>query len=104
MVGEVRQSSGRKEKTSFTIVDAQRVKNTDIAQEKGYDAGKKVSGIKRHIVVDMQWLPHAIHITTANITDRSGALEMFSLHEDVLLNSSLHMVIIAFAVLFVKKL
>ena len=37
---------GRKEKTSFCIVDAQSVKNTDTAEEKGYDAGKKVSGIK----------------------------------------------------------
>ena len=60
------------------------MKNTDTAQEKGYDAGKKISGIKRHIAVDTQGLPHAIHITTANITDRGGALEMFSLHEDVL--------------------
>ena len=84
MVGEVRQGNGRKEKTSFIIVDAQSVKNTDTAQEKGYDAGKKVSGIKRHIAVDTQGLPHAIHITTANITDRGGALEMFSLHEVVL--------------------
>jgi hypothetical protein len=27
------------------------VKNTDSAEQKGYDAGKKVSGIKRHIAV-----------------------------------------------------
>lgn len=38
--------------TSFLIVDAQSVKNTDSARQKGYDAGKKVSGIKRHIAVD----------------------------------------------------
>ena len=56
------------------IVDAQSVKNTDSAQQKGYDAGKKVSGIKRHIAVDTQGLPHAIAVTTANITDRKGAL------------------------------
>lgn len=55
-------------------MDAQSVKNTDTAEEKGYDAGKKVSGIKRHIVVDTQGLPHAIAITTANVTDRDGAL------------------------------
>ncbi|WP_042282540.1 transposase, partial [Candidatus Protochlamydia sp. R18] len=41
IVGEVRQSSGRNEKTSFIIVDAQSVKNTDTAESKGYDAGKK---------------------------------------------------------------
>ena len=36
--------------TSFLIVDAQSVKNTDSAEQKGYDAGKKVSGIKREHV------------------------------------------------------
>jgi transposase len=63
-------------KTSFCIVDAQSVKNTDTAEEKGYNAGKKISGIKRHIAVDTQGLPHAIHITTADIGDRKGAETM----------------------------
>ena len=75
MVGEVRTRQGRKSSTSFLIVDAQSVKNTDSAREKGYDAGKKVSGIKRHIAVDAQGLPHAIAVTTANVTDRKGALQ-----------------------------
>ncbi len=57
------------------------MKNTDSAEQKGYDAGKKVSGIKRHIAVDTQGLPHAIHVTTANVTDRAGALAMFSLRQ-----------------------
>lgn len=61
--------------TSFLIVDAQSVKNTDSAEQKGYDAGKKVSGIKRHIAVDTQGLPHALAVTTAEVTDRSGALQ-----------------------------
>lgn len=60
----------------MVIVDAQSVKNTDTAHLKGYDAGKKVSGIKRHIAVDTNGLPHAIAITAANITDRAGALQM----------------------------
>ncbi len=72
----VRQNNGRKEKTSFYIIDAQSVKNADTAEEKGYDAGKKISGIKRHIAVDTQGLPHAIYITTAEITDRSSAVRM----------------------------
>ena len=58
-------------------MDAQSVKNTDSAEHKGYDAGKKVSGIKRHIAVDTQGLPHAVAVTTANVTDRKGALEAF---------------------------
>ena len=74
MVGEARTRQGRKSSTSFLIVDAQSVKNTDSAGEKGYDAGKKVSGIKRHIAVDTQGLPHAIAVTTADVTDRKGAL------------------------------
>ena len=51
------------------------MKNTDTAEEKGYDAGKKVSGIKRHIAVDTQGLPHAIAVTTADVTERDGALQ-----------------------------
>ena len=57
------------------IVDAQSVKNTDTAALKGYDAGKKVSGIKRHIGVDTQGFPHAVAVTTAEVTDRKGALQ-----------------------------
>ena len=76
-VGAARQSNGRTEQTSFCIVDSQSVRNTDSAGSKGYDPGKKVSGIKRHIAVDTQGLPHAIHVTTAGVTDRAGALAMF---------------------------
>ena len=36
-----------------------------------------MSGIKRHIAVDSQGLPHAIHVTTADVADRAGALAMF---------------------------
>ena len=61
---------GRPEKTSFILIDSQSVQNTETTEEKGYDAGKKVSGIKRHLAVDTNGLPHAIHVTTANVTDR----------------------------------
>ena len=84
----MRQSNSRSEKTSFLIIDSQSVKNTDTAEQKGYDAGKKVSGIKRHIAVDSQGLPHALHITTANVTDRDGALQAFELHKDNLADAS----------------
>lgn len=75
MVGDERLKNGRNCNTSFCIVDAQSVKNADTAEEKGYDAGKKVSGIKRHIGVDTQGLPHAFAVTTADVTDRNGAIE-----------------------------
>jgi transposase len=60
------------------------VKNTDTARHKGYDAGKKVSGIKRHLAVDTQGLPHAIEVTTADVNDRNGALLMLLLNEEAL--------------------
>lgn len=73
-VGAARADLGRNERTSFCIVDAQSVRNTDTAEQKGYDAGKKVSGIKRHIAVNTQGFPHALCVTTANVTDRAGAI------------------------------
>jgi len=51
------------------------VKNADTAGQKGYDAGKKVSGIKRHVIVDTQGFPHATAVTTADVADRNGALQ-----------------------------
>ena len=59
-MGEDRAKQGRSCTTSFLIVGAQSVKHTDTAGEKGYDAGKKISGIKRPIAVD----------TGSNILDR----------------------------------
>jgi transposase len=78
----IRNEDLRKDKTTLGIIDAQSVQNADTAGEKGYDAGKKVSGIKRHIVVDTQGLPHAVIVTTANITDRQGAIDMMTLNLD----------------------
>ena len=78
----IRNEDLRKDKTTLGIVDAQSVQNADTAEESGYDAGKKISGIKRHIIVDTMGLPHAIFITTANVTDRNGAIEMIGLNLD----------------------
>jgi len=68
----------------MVIVDAQSVKNTDTAREKGYDGGKKVSGIKRHIGVDTNGLLHSVSVTTANVTDRDGAIIMTKQHKEIL--------------------
>ena len=74
-VGVARTKQGRSACTTYLIVDAQSVKNTDTAGQKGYDAGKKISEIKRHIAVDTQGLPHAVAVTTAEVTERKGALQ-----------------------------
>lgn len=73
--GEARTRLGRKASTTLLVLEAQSFKNTETAALNGYDAGKKVSGIKRHIAIDTQRLPHAVAVTTANATDRNGALQ-----------------------------
>ena len=84
----IRNDDLRTDKTSLGIIDAQSVQNADTAEEKGYDAGKKVSGIKRHIVVDTLGLPHAVLVTTANVTDRDGAIQMIGIDIDTISNLS----------------
>jgi len=81
VVSDIRIKDERKEQTSFCVIDSQSVKNTDTAENKGYDAAKKVSGIKRHMAVDTNGLPHAVHITTADVTDRDGAMVMMIEHK-----------------------
>ena len=78
----VRNDALKKDKTTFGIIDAKSIKNVDTAEQKGYDAGKKVSGIKLHIAVDTMGLPHAIYISRANVTDRDGAVEMIKCNLD----------------------
>ena len=43
-----------------------------------------MSGIKRHVVVDTMGLPHAIAVTTADVTDRDGAIQMILVNLDSL--------------------
>lgn len=73
-----RRDSRPQEEPSLLILDSQSVKNTGMAQEKGYDGGKKISGVKRHLAVDSQGLPHLLAVTTANLSDKRGAREMIA--------------------------
>ena len=68
-----RKQAGRKESPSLGLMDSQSVKSACITQDKGYDAGKKVSGRKRHIITDTMGFILAIVIHSANIQDRDGA-------------------------------
>ena len=74
LVGKVRKSFGKDEQPSVGIIDAQSVKNTLVSSEnKGFDAGKKIKGIKRHLIVDTLGMIMAVVIQNASVQDRDGA-------------------------------
>jgi transposase len=72
---QVRDAEGRDPMASAGCMDAQSVKGADTvgAAVRGFDAGKKVNGRKRHIVVDTMGLLLFVVITSAGVQDRDGA-------------------------------
>jgi transposase len=67
-----RERQGREASPSGGVLDSQSVK-APAARQRGYDAGKKVVGRKRHVAVDTDGRLLMVNLTTADISDSAGA-------------------------------
>jgi putative transposase len=70
---QIRLVDYRKRQPSAGILDSQSVKASESSGTRGYDAGKKINGIKRHILVDTMGLLLMVLVLPANVQDRDGA-------------------------------
>ena len=75
LVGFIRSSvKGLRKLPSVAIIDAQSVKSTLVTSSSfsGYDGGKRIKGIKRHIAVDSHGHLLQVKVHSAAVADRKG--------------------------------
>jgi putative transposase len=73
---DLRRKKGRHKHPTAGALDSQSVKTTAVPGPRGFDAGKKIMGRKRHLVVDTLGLAVAILVTAASVQDRDGARQL----------------------------
>ena len=76
---KVRVAEGRKPSPTAAILDSQSVKAAEQGGDAiGYDAGKKIGGRKRHLLVDTLGMILGVCVTSASVQDRDGAVPLLS--------------------------
>ena len=66
----------RKRRPSASVLDSQSIKTSEGGLERGFDAGKQVTGRKRHTLVDTVGLLMKVVVTAGNVQDRDGAKQL----------------------------
>ena len=69
----VRESHGKRSRPTAAILDSQSVKSDPHGGSVGYDAGKRIKGRKRHLLVDTLGLLLGVEVTKASVAEREGA-------------------------------
>ncbi|MBX9399622.1 IS5 family transposase [Streptomyces sp. TRM72054] len=78
LAGRIRRDMGKGPRAVATVIGSQSVKAAETVSKatRGYDAGKKINGRKRHLVVDTRGLPLMVMVTPADLHDAAAAKEV----------------------------